>query len=90
MTHFYSGLRLFYGQIFVLFTVFNLLYLLIVSTITGNSGYNFLVWNLFLGFLPYLIVIVLKLYTDRLNLLWLLFGSFIWLLFYPNTSKTGL
>ena len=61
-----------------------------VSTITGNSGYNFLVWNLFLGFLPYLIAIVLKLYTDRLNLLWLLFGSFIWLLFYPNTSKTGL
>ncbi|HRG48067.1 MAG TPA: DUF1361 domain-containing protein [Leptospiraceae bacterium] len=69
---------------FALFSIFNLTYLFTITFITGNNGYTFLVWNLFLGFVPYLIALVLKYYSDRINMIILLLGSLIWLLFYPN------
>lgn len=78
-------IQLKYGiGIFILFTAFNLFYLFVVNFITVNTQYNFLVWNLFLGFVPYLVALVLKYYLDKLNRIILLIGSFLWLLFYPN------
>lgn len=84
MIRFSSFLNLFDMKVFSLFTVFNLLYLLSISQITGNNQFNFLVWNLFLGFVPYFVSIVLMLCVNKINTILLLLGSFIWLLFYPN------
>ena len=78
-------MKLIYGyKNFIIFTLFNLFYLFSLNFINKNNNYNFLIWNLFLGFVPYLLAIVLHYYSNRINNITLLFGSFLWLGFYPN------
>ena len=78
-------MKLIYGyKNFIIFTLFNLFYLFSLNFINKNNNYNFLIWNLFLGFVPYLLAIVLHYYSNRINNITLLFGSFLWLVFYPN------
>jgi len=51
----------------------------------GNENHNFLLWNLFLGIIPFLIVLVIKVCADKLNSLCLFIGWLFWLVFYPNS-----
>ncbi|HVZ40606.1 MAG TPA: DUF1361 domain-containing protein [Candidatus Kapabacteria bacterium] len=50
---------------------------------TGTRGYSFLVWNLFLAWIPFLIA--LGLYIRRRRSTWsFLLAGCLWLLFFPN------
>jgi uncharacterized membrane protein len=63
-------------------------YLLILFTrnwVTDNTTYNFLLWNLFLGFLPLFFAFTLYLFNAKAGTFILFAGSFLWLLFYPNS-----
>ncbi len=74
-----------YIKVLFLFTIFCFLFLLIRNLIEGNSHYNFLIWNLFLGFIPFLVALSIQLFKKNLNNFILIAGSFLWLLFYPNS-----
>lgn len=54
------------------------------NMVIGDSNYNFLLWNLFLGLVPLLFAICVKNFEAKLGapLFWL--GCGLWLLFYPN------
>lgn len=67
-----------------LFSLFTLIFLLVRNLVEDNTKYNFLLWNLFLGFLPFVFALVIQVFEKKLNniLFWL--GTFVWLLFYPN------
>lgn len=54
------------------------------NSIVGNNDYNFLLWNLFLGIIPFLIAFLIDIFYTKLNTFLFLVGSGIWLLFYPN------
>lgn len=73
-----------YIKILAIITAVNIAMLLIRNYIDGNSIYNFLFWNLFLGFLPLLFAYFLYIFKEKLSALTLIIGSGIWLLFYPN------
>ena len=73
-----------YLVILALFTAFSLACLLIRNAVEGNSVYNFLLWNLFLAFLPLLMAWILYFLTGKINKILLIIGSIVWLLFYPN------
>jgi uncharacterized membrane protein len=66
-------------------TFLNILILFVRNRIESNAEYNFLLWNLFLGFLPfafaYLLLVFNSIYQNNL-LLYVM--SLVWLLFYPN------
>ncbi|WP_461147613.1 DUF1361 domain-containing protein [Spirosoma pulveris] len=65
-------------------TGFNFLVLFIRNLVLANNEYNFLIWNLFLGFTPLLIAIILfELKVKKINVFFVS-GSILWLLFYPN------
>ena len=66
------------------FTLFCLVFMFLRNLVVGNSGYNFLIWNLFLGFVPFMVALLIQLFEKHLSNLILVFGSFIWILFYPN------
>lgn len=54
-------------------------------TITGTGHFRFLVWNLFLAFIPYVISTLLAYRTSRRkNLLIITAAASLWLLFFPN------
>ena len=59
---------------------FLLLYFRILKT--DSFFYTFLVWNLFLACVPYLITFILQLTKVRTTVFW--FSFIIWLLFLPN------
>lgn len=58
--------------------------LVIRNTVVGNKDYNFLIWNLFLAIIPFVIAFVLDLFHKKLPNLVLILGGCLWLLFYPN------
>lgn len=70
--------------VLLIVTAVDLLILFTRNWITDNTTYNFLLWNLFLGFLPLFFAYVLYLYNSKAGTLVLMAGSFLWLLFYPN------
>ncbi len=72
-------------KIIVLITGANLLVLAIRDIILENKIYDFLLWNLFLGFLPLLLAYILWRYSAKWNKYVLIFGSLVWLFFYPNS-----
>jgi uncharacterized membrane protein len=68
------------------FTLFCLAMLLARIISTDSLKYTFLVWNLFLAWVPLLIAVYLQVYFREKGLNWLYFtaGAFLWLLFLPN------
>lgn len=64
------------------FTAVAFLMLLVRIRWTGELRYTFLVWNLFLAYVPVVISITVK--TKRQSLLTKLFVIVLWLLFFPN------
>lgn len=68
----------------VIVTVVNLLILVVRNRVMEDTTYNFLLFNLFLGFLPLLFSYILYLVKSKLSTALLIAGSFVWLLFYPN------
>lgn len=73
-----------YLVILALFTAFCLLSLVVRNLAEGNTVYNFLLWNLFLAFLPLLIAWIIYFFLGKLNKVVIIIASFLWLLFYPN------
>lgn len=65
-------------------TIANFAILFIRDIVLENKIYDFLIWNLFLGFLPLLVAWLLHRYYEKLNKILLIFCSFVWFLFYPN------
>jgi uncharacterized membrane protein len=68
------------------FTLFCLAMLLARIISTDSLKYTFLVWNLFLAWVPLLIAVYLQIYFRKKGLNWLYFtaGALLWLLFLPN------
>jgi uncharacterized membrane protein len=46
--------------------------------------YLFLIWNLFLAWIPYVLGLVIRLYGEKLRKISSYFILFVWLLFFPN------
>lgn len=67
-----------------IFTVFCLLYLVIRNGVAHNKTYNFLVWNAFLGLVPFLVALGTYFFRNKLGKVPVLLLSGLWLLFYPN------
>ena len=68
----------------VSFTVAALVIFFIRNMIEGNKDYNFLLWNLFLAFLPLLFAWIIHFFAGKLNKIIIIIATFAWLLFYPN------
>ncbi len=73
-----------YFRLLLVATLINLVVLFIRGKTQGTHDYDFLVWNLFLGFLPLLVAWILNYFEGRLSNFIFYFASFIWLIFYPN------
>jgi uncharacterized membrane protein len=65
-------------------TLINLAMLFTRNMIEGNTHYNFLIWNLFLGFVPFLVAYILLIFNAKIKIFIFLILNGIWLLFYPN------
>ena len=56
------------------------------ASLTGSSDYAFLIWNLFLAWIPFIIAYIM--YITSFSRRWLFFimpiSVFIWLIFFPN------
>jgi uncharacterized membrane protein len=74
-----------YLYVFIFSTVIILAILFLRNYLTENTTYNFLLWNLFLGIIPFIVTFALKSYFDKVSNLILWIGCGIWLLFYPNS-----
>lgn len=70
--------------IFLIITVCNLAVVRLHDAISGSENFNFLVWNLFLGFLPLLVTGLMFFFQHKINNFIFILCSFMWLLFYPN------
>ena len=68
---------------FIGLSVFSLFILIIRMKLTDSYYYLFLVWNLFLAFIPFAISTYLSL-DQKLNNISFLMISMVWLLFLPN------
>ena len=73
-----------YISALALITVFNLVVMEIRNLLVGNRGYDFLLWNLFLAFVPLAIAWWCLKVSDRWNKWVIVLLSCAWLLFYPN------
>ena len=73
-----------YIRVLFWITIINIAVLFIRNAVLGNSMFNFLIWNLFLGFLPLFVAYLIERFYARINKYLLWFGSLVWLLFYPN------
>jgi uncharacterized membrane protein len=65
-------------------TGFNLLLLAIRSAFVSMPDFHFLLWNLFLAFLPMLFAWLAFLFVHNINTIFTLLLMLLWLLFYPN------
>lgn len=74
------------NSVLFLFTIYSLILLVVRAKLTNSIYLFFLVWNLFLAFVPYLFISYLKtqitIQKSKIKTLSLLF---IWLLFLPNS-----
>ncbi|WP_289045146.1 DUF1361 domain-containing protein [uncultured Olleya sp.] len=70
-------------QSVIILTTFSILLLLLRIKLTNTYYFIFLIWNLFLAGIPYLISSYLSTY-NTINKVSLLTISFVWLLFLPN------
>ncbi|NOT36693.1 MAG: DUF1361 domain-containing protein [Saprospiraceae bacterium] len=70
----------------VIITVLNIVILFVRNSIVGNTTYNFLLFNLFLGFVPLLVALILSGVKNKINNFLLFLGCGLWLLFYPNST----
>lgn len=59
-------------------------FLMIRNVVENDQTYNFLIWNLFLGFLPFVVVYFMQYWVPGRSIIWWISGLFIWLVFYPN------
>lgn len=82
MSQFFPASR--WIQILFLSTLYCFVFLMIRNVVEQNNTYNFLVWNLFLGFLPFIIAYFLQYWIPGRNAAWWYLGLFTWLIFYPN------
>jgi uncharacterized membrane protein len=71
-------------KMFGVVTLINLAMLFTRNMIEGNTHYNFLIWNLFLGFVPFLVAYILLIFNAKIKIFIFLILNGIWLLFYPN------
>lgn len=67
-----------------LFSLFSTLMYLTRSLVSGELIYAFLIWNLFLAWIPLLIAHHLEKNKRSLSLIYFTAMSLIWLLFFPN------
>lgn len=74
-----------YLKVIIIMTLVNILILIIRDIVLENKMYDFLLWNLFLGFLPLLVAFLIDRFYANINKYLLYFCCFIWLLFYPNS-----
>nr|WP_315203311.1 DUF1361 domain-containing protein [uncultured Flavobacterium sp.] len=74
------------NSVLLLFTAYSLILLVIRAKLTNTIYLFFLVWNLFLAFIPYLFISYLKTQiTIQKNKIKTLSLLFLWLLFLPNS-----
>jgi len=64
------------------FLSFGLIVLRVMAT--GKLQFIFLIWNLFLAFIPFFIAYWLYLFRDRFNKITVILMVAMWLLFFPN------
>lgn len=65
-------------------TIANILILIIRNGVVGNHDYNFLLFNLFLGAIPLIIVLLVQHFQSKISHLLFWCAGGLWLLFYPN------
>lgn len=65
-------------------TGFCLATLAIRNKVENDTTYNFLLWNLFLAFVPLAVAWVTYFFMDRLGKVMIFLLAALWLLFYPN------
>lgn len=73
-----------YVKVLVIFTIANLIILVIRNSIVGTEFFNFLKSNMFSAFLPFIIAMVIQFFHRKMNAFWFVMASLVWLLFYPN------
>src|SRR4051812_31496941 len=73
-----------YVIVLALVTVFDLVILLIRNMVEQTSTYNFLLWNLFLAFVPLAIAWIIHFALNKVSKIIIVIGSIVWLMFYPN------
>jgi uncharacterized membrane protein len=71
-------------KMFGVVTVVNVAMLFIRNFIEDDTHYNFLLWNLFLGFVPFAVAYILLLFEAKMKFFLFLVLNGVWLLFYPN------
>ncbi len=74
-----------YVKIVAIMTIVNVLILFVRNKIVGDSIFNFLLSNLFSGFLPLLFAFLIHRFYDKLSNFFFWIGTFLWFLFYPNS-----
>ncbi|MDR4496640.1 MAG: DUF1361 domain-containing protein [Candidatus Scalindua sp.] len=72
------------NSILILSTAFTVVLVFFRIHYSGNFEYDFLLWNLFLAWIPYAISVILKFYNHRLPAILLVIVIGFWLLFFPN------
>lgn len=83
---YYVNIRIKEVIVFATLTIFCLLLLLIRAKVTQSVFFFFLIWNLFLAFIPYLISFFLLTSITFQERQFLRIGTlFVWLLFLPNS-----
>jgi uncharacterized membrane protein len=73
-----------YLKVLLLLTVANLLILAIRNLIVGDVVFNYLLLNLSSSVVPFIIAVLLLVFSHRLNNFFFIVGSLLWLLHYPN------
>jgi uncharacterized membrane protein len=71
-------------QVVILFSLFSVLLVGSRVVYTGNLLFMFLVWNLFLAFVPYVISLYFSRQARHFSTMGFLILSFVWLIFIPN------
>jgi uncharacterized membrane protein len=67
-----------------LVTIFCLVTLFVRNAVEKNTTYNFLLWNLFLAFVPLVLAWISYFFVTRTTKLVVVLLTLAWLLFYPN------
>ncbi len=72
-------------RVAVALTLINLVILAIRNLVVGDSYFNFLLSNIFIGSFPVLVIaFLIDRYYEKLNNFWFWAATTLWVLFYPN------